>query len=313
VPSGVLSGGGRRRSQWARWLVVVVLVAAGVAAIVIGSSGGSGGHPSRTTTRSTTTTARRPPHARRAPASRSRGRHHASYPGAAKAAAIAAPDIDRALRTSRFVTGGVQRSRVVALTFDDGPSPYTPAIVRTLVRLRVPATFFVVGQQLRYFSNGLRDELRSGFLVGDHTVNHADLPRFSRGRQVAQIKDDAEMLQAAGAPTVRLFRPPYGLANSTTFSILRKLKMLTVLWSVDPGDWRRPGVKAIVSNVIHAVRPGSIVILHDGGGDRTQTNAALPTIVRRLRRNHYRLVSVPELLRLDPPPRHQKVPALTGA
>ena len=85
-----------------------------------------------------------------------------------------------------------------------------------------------------------------------------------------------------------------------------------VLWSVDPSDWRRPGTGAIVSNVLRNSRPGAVVIMHDGGGDRSQTVAALPAIINGLRKRHYGLVTVPRLLTLDPPPRHQTPPHLSG-
>jgi peptidoglycan/xylan/chitin deacetylase (PgdA/CDA1 family) len=89
--------------------------------------------------------------------------------------------------------------------------------------------------------------------------------------------------------------------------------MLAVLWSVDPGDWRRPGVRAIVRSVLSAARPGAIVELHDGGGDRQETVAALPAIVSGLRRRHYRTVTVSRLLSLDPPTRQQRLPHLGAA
>jgi peptidoglycan/xylan/chitin deacetylase (PgdA/CDA1 family) len=221
--------------------------------------------------------------------------------------------IDRVLRYTAFIAAGTPRRRVIALTFDDGPSPYTPEIVRILVRWYVPATFFVVGQQLRYFSAGVRDELRHGFEVGDHTENHAWLVRLGAAQQRAQVGAVAGQLQRLGGPAPRLFRPPYGVWNSTTLATLRRLHMLMVLWSIDPGDWRRPGTKAIVSDVLSHSKPGAIVILHDGGGDRNETAAALPAIIRGLRRRGYTLVSVPRLLALDPPGRRQRIPRLGAA
>ena len=221
--------------------------------------------------------------------------------------------ISATLRYTPFIAAGTRRSRAIALTFDDGPSPYTASIVRILVHLHVPATFFVVGQQLRYFSAGLRDELRHGFDVGDHTQNHAWLIRLSAAGQSAQIRDAAAGMEHFGAPAPRLFRPPYGAYNRQTIATLRRSRMLMVLWSIDPGDWRLPGVKVIVSNVLSNSKPGAIVIMHDGGGDRTQTIAALPAIIRGLRRRHYELVTVPQLLMLDPPGRHQRLPQLGAA
>jgi peptidoglycan-N-acetylglucosamine deacetylase len=221
--------------------------------------------------------------------------------------------ISAALRYTPFIATGTRRRRAIALSFDDGPSPYTGSIVRILVRMDVPATFFVVGQQLDDFSAGLRDELRHGFDVGDHTENHAWLIRLNPAGQYAQIHDAAVRMEHLGAPFPRLFRPPYGAYNGRTIASLLRMKMFMVLWSIDPGDWRRPGTKAIVSNVLSNSKPGAIVIMHDGGGDRSQTVAALPAIIRGLRRRHYQLVTVPKLMTLDPPPRHQQLPHLTGA
>ena len=220
--------------------------------------------------------------------------------------------VSTTLRYTPFIAAGSRRRRVIALSFDDGPSPYTAAIVRTLTRMRVPATFFVVGQQLRYFAAGVRDELTHGFTIGDHTENHAWLLRLGQAGQYSQIQQTAVKLERLGVPVPRLFRPPYGAYNRTTLATLRGLHMLLVLWSIDPGDWRRPGVKAIVANVLANSRPGAIVILHDGGGDRSETVAALPAIVNGLRRRGYQLVTVPRLLMLDPPQKHQRLPRLSG-
>ena len=129
----------------------------------------------------------------------------------------------------------------------------------------------------------------------------------------AQIQADAAGIERLGGPVPHLFRPPYGIYNATTLSILGRLHMLMVMWSIDPGDWRRPGAKAILSNVLTNSRPGAIVILHDGGGDRSQTIAALPGIIRGLRRRGYRLVTVPQLITLAPPPRHQRLPQVGAA
>jgi peptidoglycan/xylan/chitin deacetylase (PgdA/CDA1 family) len=221
--------------------------------------------------------------------------------------------INGVLRYTPFFAHGTPRGRAIALTFDDGPGPYTQRIVRILVRMRVNATFFVVGQQLDSFSHVLRDELSHGFVIGDHTENHPLLPALNRRSQFLQIHDDAVRLARLGAPWPRLFRPPYGIYSRTTLRVLRALRMLMVVWSVDPQDYRRPGAGAIVRNVLSHARPGAVVLLHDGGGDRSQDVAALPAIIRGLRRMRYRLVTVPRLLAVDPPPRQQKLPRPSGA
>lgn len=226
---------------------------------------------------------------------------------------VTAPEqqaVNRVLAYTPFVRAGIPRQRLIALSFDDGPSPYTPQIVHVLVRMHAPATFFVVGQQLSYFAAGLRDEIRHGFVIGDHTENHPPLNLMSPGLQYAQIRDVGLRIRHLGAPFPHLFRPPYGVYDASTLAILRHLHMLMVMWSVDPRDWARPGAQPIVQRVLQAARPGSIVELHDGGGDRSQTVAALPAMIKALRRRHYQLVTVPELLRSDPPPRHQQLPHL---
>lgn len=204
---------------------------------------------------------------------------------------------------------GGGRGDAVALTFDDGPGPYTDALLSALQRLRVPATFFAVGYQLPDFGPQLRREIDLGMTVGDHTAGHRDLALLSARDQRSQIVDDAVALRSYGAPYPRLFRPPYGAYDATTFALLGRQRMLAVLWSVDSEDYTKPGVEAIVRNVLSAVRPGSIVLMHDGGGDRSETVAAVPKIVVALRRQGYAFASVPELLLENPPPQDQQLPS----
>ena len=233
---------------------------------------------------------------------------HSSTGSEPAATTVDTRGIDRVLAYTPFIKGGIPRHRVIALTFDDGPSPYTDQIVRILSRMHATATFFIVGQQLNDFAARLRDELRQGFAVGDHTENHAYLTRLSTTGQYKQLHDAAVRLARLGAPFPRLFRPPYGAYNSGTLAVTKRLKMLMTLWSVDTRDWTRPGTAMIVSRAVAAARPGAVVLMHDGGGNRSETVAALPAIINALRRRHYDLVTVPQLLRLDPPPRGQQLP-----
>jgi peptidoglycan/xylan/chitin deacetylase (PgdA/CDA1 family) len=100
--------------------------------------------------------------------------------------------------------------------------------------------------------------------------------------------------------------------DAATLKLLRHYRMLMVLWTVDTNDYRRPGVKAIVKVALSGAKPGAIILLHDAGGDRSQTVAALPKIVAGLRRRHYRLVTVPRLLLDNPAPRVQNIAAVIG-
>jgi peptidoglycan-N-acetylglucosamine deacetylase len=232
------------------------------------------------------------------------------HPGVSAAAALITREnraINAVLRYTPFMTHGTGRRRDVALTFDDGPGPDTPSVLHVLERLHVPATFFVVGQQVPTFPGAVRTERSGGFAIEDHTENHAWLILLGAAGQHAQIQDAAARLARLGVAYPRMLRPPYGAFNATTVKTLARMRMLMILWSVDPGDWRRPGVRAIVSNVLRNARSGSIVLMHDGGGDRSQTVKALPAIIAGLRRRGYRLVTVPQLVIDDPPPRHQSL------
>jgi peptidoglycan/xylan/chitin deacetylase (PgdA/CDA1 family) len=209
--------------------------------------------------------------------------------------------IETALGYTAYVTSGSEARREIALTFDDGPGPYTQRIVGILEKHRVPATFFVVGRMVKYFNDALKSEIAGGFVIGDHTEDHEEMAVLSRADQTAQLVDQAHDVEQYGAPFPDLFRPPYGSFDDTTLSITRRLGMLTILWTVDTNDFAQPGVKKIVSNALSGARPGAIILMHDAGGTRTQTIAALPTIIKALRRRGYLLVTVPRLLLDDPP------------
>jgi peptidoglycan/xylan/chitin deacetylase (PgdA/CDA1 family) len=215
--------------------------------------------------------------------------------------------IDRTLAYTPFVRVAGSEKREIALTFDDGPGPYTPAVLAVLRRKHAPATFFEVGAMLTYFHSSTTEIVARGDAIGDHTELHQPMSLLEAGRQRSELLDQADVISQYGAPFPRLFRPPYGVYNSTTLALLHKYGMLMVMWTVDSDDYARPGVAAIVHNVLAAARPGAIILLHDAGGDRSETVAALPKIIKGLRAGGYRLVTVPRLILDDPPPRDQDV------
>ena len=220
--------------------------------------------------------------------------------------------IARTIARVRYLAAGGNRHREIALTFDDGPGPDTPRIMRVLRRTRTPATFFFVGQQLDFFGEALRTESRRGFAIGDHTQNHAPLGRLPAREQRRQLLTAARRARRYGVEDLRLFRPPYGSYNRHTLQVARALGMLMVLWTIDTEDFLQPGVRVIVRNALSRARPGAIVLMHDAGGPRRQTARALPIIIRQLRRRGYRLVTVPQLIADDPPSRHQAPPPGIG-
>ena len=202
--------------------------------------------------------------------------------------------------------------REIALTFDDGPGPYTPQILSILKRDGVPATFFEVGVLERYFFASTAAIVAAGDVIGDHTEVHAAMSRLSPAAQRAELLLQAGAIGRHGARFPRLFRPPYGMWDAATLRLLRRYGMLMVLWTLDTNDYRRPGVKAIVKAALSGAKPGAIILLHDAGGDRSETVAALPKIIAGLRRRHYRLVTVPRLLLDNPAPRVQNIAAVIG-
>jgi peptidoglycan-N-acetylglucosamine deacetylase len=220
--------------------------------------------------------------------------------------------IDRTLKVTQFVRVAGRQHREVALTFDDGPGPFTPKILSILEHRHVPATFFEVGVLERYFHQSTAAIVAHGYPIGDHTEDHAPMSRLSASEQAGQLLEQTAAVGDFGAPFPRLFRPPYGMWDATTLRLLKRYRMLMVLWTVDTGDYLMPGVETIVERALKGARPGAIILLHDAGGNRSETVAALPKIIRGLRRRGFKLVTVPRLLLDNPAPPHQNVATLAG-
>ncbi|HTP22473.1 MAG TPA: polysaccharide deacetylase family protein [Solirubrobacteraceae bacterium] len=221
--------------------------------------------------------------------------------------------INRTLGYTPYVRIAGAKHREIALTFDDGPGPYTPRILAILQREHVPATFFEVGIEERYFNASTTEIAAAGDVIGDHTEIHPAMSMLSPAKQRAQLLEEASAIERYGASFPRLFRPPYGLWNSATLALLQRYRMLMVLWTVDTNDYLRPGVHTIVERAVRGARPGAIILLHDAGGDRSETVAALPKIIAALRLRHYRLVTVPRLLLDNPAPRVQNIASVIGS
>jgi peptidoglycan-N-acetylglucosamine deacetylase len=222
--------------------------------------------------------------------------------GPPDAHALAAKAVTRVLTYTSFVKEGADRGEDIALTFDDGPGPYTPGVLSVLERLHVHATFFEIGKMLQYFSASTTRELEDGDVIGDHTETHPEMAGLSAHEQYEELFEQIARIELAGGPRPTLFRPPYGSFDATTMRELHRLHLLMVLWSVDTEDYQRPGVSVIVHNALAGAHPGAIILMHDAGGNRTQTIRALPRIIRALRARGFHLVTVPQMLAQDPPP-----------
>jgi peptidoglycan/xylan/chitin deacetylase (PgdA/CDA1 family) len=189
----------------------------------------------------------------------------------------------------QVVRRGPDAKKRVALTFDDGPSSYTPDVLRILKKKKVRATFFVIGDLVAGDPAAARRVLAAGHELANHSSDHALLPSFSNLKKANRQIREATDFQPC------LFRPPYGAINSTLRSNVGELKMKSILWNIDTQDWTTPGSGAIRSRIASAGR-GSIVLMHDGGGPRSQTVDALPGAIDALRSRGYKLVTVTELL-----------------
>ena len=185
----------------------------------------------------------------------------------------------------------------VALTFDDGPGTYTRLAIAKLRKHHVKATFFIVGRNIEMLPAALREERALGS-VGDHTYTHPLLTSLSTGEARAQIVRTKHAVERASGGPVFLFRPPYGGHDAAIDSIVRSNGLLEILWTVDSRDSLGADYAQIERNVIAGLAPGSIVLMHENRG---QTIRAMLSIFAALQRKHLRAVSVPRLLRDDPP------------
>jgi len=197
---------------------------------------------------------------------------------------------------------GSPKGRLVALTFDDGPGPYTAAVVSALRQLKAPATFFEIGEMIPAYRTLVANMARWGFVIGDHTWSHPQLTLLPTAKVIRQIASTRNLITKITRKPVQFMRPPYGAQSARIRTLAGRLGLVTTLWSIDTTDWTRPGVTVIVARAL-AARAGEIVVMHDGGGIRSQTVAAIPTIVRALRARGFRLVTLPQLLALAPPTR----------
>lgn len=202
------------------------------------------------------------------------------------------------------VTAVPIHQKVVALTFDDGPNPpYTNQIVDYLHSENVVATFFVVGKAVEQHPAVVREEVRNGDALGNHTWDHAHLILERPAHVEREIAETDAVIQRVTGTRTRLFRPPFGQRASTVINIARRMGYQVIMWSAPlPRDWAGPPPAVIRDRVLRYVKDGDIIVLHDGNrgrsGNRASTVAATKLIVEALRKQGYRFVTVPELMRL---------------
>jgi peptidoglycan/xylan/chitin deacetylase (PgdA/CDA1 family) len=185
-------------------------------------------------------------------------------------------------------------SPAVALTFDDGPSAYTAQVLDLLDKYQIKATFCVIGRQVAAHADQIRRMVAEGHTLCNHTWDHDE--RLG-SRPIATIRwemqrtDDAIRAVVPDAK-IQYFRNPGGGFSPATIQVAKSMGMSSIMWNVDPRDWAKPGTQTIINNVRGNTHPGSIVLMHDGGGDRTQTMAALPVLLPDLK-SRFTLIALP--------------------
>jgi peptidoglycan-N-acetylglucosamine deacetylase len=188
----------------------------------------------------------------------------------------------------------------VALTLDDGPWPYSgPGTLKFLDLIKSKGaheTIFMIGQQIGDLPSALVNEVSNGDQVGNHTWTHPDLTTLSAAEVQSQLTQTTAKIKSTCGQTPKVFRPPYGATNATINQQARSLGLVPILWSIDSEDWTLPGVPTIVNNVMSQIHPGAIVLMHDGGGDRTQSYQALSQILDQLKAKGYSVVTIDQLV-----------------
>ncbi len=243
--------------------------------------------------------------------------------GATAAAVVAAGYHTMAPRSQLYGRTfiGAPGSRQLALTYDDGPNdPHTLRLVEVLARHNVRATFFVLGKFVAVRPDIVREIVRAGHAVANHTYSHRNLIFATRAQVAAEIRDcehaitDAlgESLCERGSVTRAgqrveepsphfLFRPPFGARRPAVLRTAREMGYLPVMWSVAGRDWRAPGAIEIERAIARQVRGGDVILLHDGGhahlgANRSQTFAATDNLIARFKGEGYEFATVPEMI-----------------
>jgi peptidoglycan/xylan/chitin deacetylase (PgdA/CDA1 family) len=185
----------------------------------------------------------------------------------------------------------------IALTFDDGPNPYyTSQVLAILQRYGIKATFFDVGYLVADFPNIVRQEYNQGNIVANHSWSHPELTSLSAQGIKSQLTSTTNIIQATIGIRPTFFRPPYGAINNQVLVQARNLHYTTVMWDGSAEDWNLPGVYTIVNKTLYYARNGAILLLHDGGGNRAETVAALPIIISTLKSRGFKFVTIQQLV-----------------
>ena len=185
----------------------------------------------------------------------------------------------------------------LAMTFDDGPHPSnTPRLLDMLKQRNIKATFFVVGTNSQEYPQILRRIIAEGHELANHTWTHANVNTLSTDALRRELKDSADAIVKATGVTPHLFRPPYGACTANVKALIKnEFGYPSIIWSVDPEDWKRPGVSVVADRLVAGARPGAILLAHD---IHKPTIDAMPSTLDRLLAKGYKFVTVSQLIEL---------------
>ncbi|MEU7859569.1 polysaccharide deacetylase family protein [Nonomuraea sp. NPDC049141] len=184
--------------------------------------------------------------------------------------------------------------KCLALTFDDGPSVYTPKLLDLLKKERVKATFFLVGEQVEKYPSIVRREAAEGHAIGNHTYSHPSLPTLLDNEILDEIHTTQELIQKQTGKLPTMFRPPYGATDDRVLGLAGSQDMSQVLWTGTTLDWKLRNVEKIKAAVFRLAKRDGVILMHDVV---PQTVQAMPAIIKELKKHGYHLVTVPTLLR----------------
>lgn len=189
--------------------------------------------------------------------------------------------------------------KVIALTFDDGPWPKSTAqVLDILKKNNIKGTFFVVGQNVKRYPDLTRRIVAEGHTIANHTWHHW-YHHMNAQAAAFEVANTTDIIFKTTGVKPGLFRPPGGIMTNGVVSYAKNNKYAIIMWSSDSIDYSRPAVPRLINNIFKTAQPGGIVLMHDGGGDRTHTVKALPEIISRFRKQGYKFVTVPELLEME--------------
>lgn len=197
----------------------------------------------------------------------------------------------------RLLYGGNVHLPEIALTFDDGPGPsYTPQVLDILQQYGVKATFFCLGHRVAAYPDIVKQVYEAGHMIGNHTWAHPDLALLSASDILSQLKHTSDAIQGVIGMRPKFFRPPYGTLTRQVLAQAYDLGFVIIMWSLDTHDWESSNFDFITRRVLNRVRDGTIMLMHDGVIDCSQTVAALPIIIEKLQARGFQFVTIQQMV-----------------